>query len=184
MEQTVRDVVPFLDVDLVSRGEIIDERRRDNMQRSEALWVIVYRVAVLGRSSSAARPAVAVVDDVAVIVSELDRFDTRPHVPTHAGSRPRFSMPREVGNGIPSLRRRAVALACGLTARADRLTDLAPRQPLLARGTHSVCELTFGGVAPPGGELDHHHGRDRGILVAGLRVVVLKRIRELVRGVT
>src|SRR5699024_12560112 len=83
-----------------------------------------------------------------------------------------------------SLRRRAVALACGLTARADRLTDLAPRQPLLARGTHSVCELTFGGVAPPGGELDHHHGRDRGILVAGLRVVVLKRIRALVRAVT
>src|SRR5690625_712545 len=121
MEQTVRDVVPFLDVDLVSRGVIIAERRRDNMQRSEELWVIVYRVAVAGRRSSAARPAVAVVDDVAAIVSVLDRFDARPHVPTHAGSHPRFSMPREMGNGISSLRRRAVALACSLTASADRL---------------------------------------------------------------
>jgi len=74
----------------------------------------------------------------------------------------------------------AVPLSGGLAAGPDRLADLAPRQALFTGGTHRVRQLTFCGVASPGGELDRHDRRHWNILVTGLGFIVFESIGEFV----
>src|SRR5699024_309799 len=99
------------------------------------------------------------------------------------GSADRRGVPRRPGP-LPgarlSSRAGAVALAGGFAAGADRLAHLAPGQTLLARSAHRFGKLFLGGVTSPGGELDRHRGREGRVLIAGLRVVVLEGVGELV----
>ncbi len=78
------------------------------------------------------------------------------------------------------LRDGTVPLTSSLSTSSDRLTDLTPGQLLLTGRMHRFSKLTLSRVTAPRRKLDSHDRWQRGILVAGLRIVVLESISKLI----